>query len=389
MLENENNPEVKETGSRTIRKRIAVFAILIAVVCVVVVLFAFRDDLNMDVMRRYVRYLGTSHSEQGGRLTFDGHSSNQYGDYQDAIAVASISGLSFYSLNGEEPFLFQQQMTSPALRVGSETALAFDAGGYALEAAGMRRGSVLSVTAPKPILDADISSDDCICFSTQENGYKSVLNVYNARGSRIYRWLSSSRFLPLCSVSTEARYLAAISMEQKEGMYQSSLCIFKTDSEELQQDIALGNELVYDVEFLDDGTICVVMETGIVWVNTDGSLVGRYRLENAYLKDFDLNGDGFLTLTVNMYKAGSRNSIITVAPDGTECGNTYVGEEILDVSAGGKYVAVLTTNALCIYNDKMELYAQTEDVEAITGIVVRADGSAFLLGEGTGRIFIP
>ena len=49
-----------------------------------------------------------------------------------------------------------------------------------------------------------------------------------------------------------------------------------------------------------------------------------------------------------MYKAGDRCSVVTVDHQGKELGSLFVGAEILDISACGKYLAVLTTEKLMI-----------------------------------------
>ena len=108
-----------------------------------------------------------------------------------------------------------------------------------------------------------------------------------------------------------------------------------------------------------------------------------------YLKDFDDGGSGFLTLCLNMYKAGSRYSVVTLGADGTERGSLFIGEEILDFSAAGKYVAVLTASDLRIYDETLTLYASTDNVAAATDVIQRADGSAILISGGSGSLFIP
>ena len=73
-----------------------------------------------------------------------------------------------------------------------------------------------------------------------------------------------------------------------------------------------------------------------------------------------------------MYKAGSRYSVVTLGADGTERGSLFIGEEILDFSAAGKYVAVLTASDLRIYDETLTLYASTDNVAAATDVIQRA-----------------
>ena len=90
-----------------------------------------------------------------------------------------------------------------------------------------------------------------------------------------------------------------------------------------------------------------------------------------------------------MYSAGNRNTLQTVDFNGNMLGSLYLGEDVLDLSAAGKYLAVLTNENLIIYNSALEVYAQTVDTKAATSVVMRPDGTAMLLGSSDGSLFIP
>ena len=52
-------------------------------------------------------------------------------------------------------------------------------------------------------------------------------------------------------------------------------------------------------------------------------------------------------------------------------------------------VKVLTAEKLSIYNSAMELYYEQSNTSSATNVVMRADGSAILLGGGRGEIMLP
>ena len=143
------------------------------------------------------------------------------------------------------------------------------------------------------------------------------------------------------------------------------------------------------VDYLGDDMICVVGETSVRFFDAAGDILGNYPYGDSFVKDFDLGGNGFLTLSMNMYRAGNRYSLVTLDTDGKELASQYIGQEILDLSACGKYVAVLTMDGLTVYNRLLEEYAYTEEVGAATSVVMCEDGSVLLLGGGTGKIYIP
>ena len=329
-------------NKRGLVKKIILLAVVVLLVCAVVAVSVFSGGFHLDSLRRWVKYMNVD-EETNGVYSFDAHSSNRYASFDGGLALASVSGLSTFDESGAERFLIQQQMNLPQLQVAGDMAMAYDVGGNTLVALHKRSGEVLHLEEARPILDADLSSGGYICTSSSASGYKSVLSVYNADQDLIYRWLSSTTYIPNCAISPDGRTMAAIGLGQSDGVFESSLLFFRTDAEELQTTVSLGSDLIYDVMFLDGNTVCAVGETGVQYVSMKGELLGMCSYEDRYLKDFDAGGDGFLTLSVNMYRAGNRYSLLTIDKQGQKIAELYIGQEILDLSACGRYLAVLTT----------------------------------------------
>ncbi len=382
-------PIYPQKRPKNLLRRILLLLGILLVVCAVVAAIVFRDALNMDGLRRWFRYFNVRDDGSYGQYTVDSHNSNRYASFDGGLAVASVGGLNTYDSRGGETTVAQAQMELPAIQTGGQLVMAYDVGGTTLLAVHKRNGEVLRLTAEKPILDAYISQGDAICYATSASGYKTVLAVYDGGQELIYRWLSSTVYMPLCAVSADGRYLAAVGLGQTGGVFESTLYLFQTNSEELALSASLGNELFYDLTFLDDRTICAIGEDSMCFLSLDGTRLGSYDYGELYLKDFDDGGDGFLTLSMNMYKAGNRYSLTTVDEKGQEIASVYIGQEILDVSACGHYVAALTSQGLTIYNRDLTVYHETAETGSATSVLMREDGSALLLGGGVGRLYIP
>ena len=377
------------SGHRGLWKKIVVFAVIVAAVCGLVALILFSDGLNLDSLRRWVKYMNVSGDGSYGVYSFDSHSSNRYESFGDGLAVASVSGLTVFGEQGEELFTMQKQMALPQLQVRGDLAVAYDVGGGSLLALHRKNGEVLRLEENRAILDADLSDGGYLCISSSASGYKSVLSVYNNSQNLIYRWLSSTTYIPLCSVSADGRWLSAVGLGQSGGAFESSLLLFRTDSDDIQRSVSLGSQLIYDLMFVGDKTICAVGETSVQFLSLEGELLGSYAYEDRYLKDFTDGGDGFLTLAVNMYRAGNRYSLVTVDEKGRELASVYLGQEILDLSACGRYIAALTPEGLTVYTQSLSVYAETADTGSATSVVMRKDGSVLLLGNGQGKLYLP
>ena len=280
-------------------KRIAAFVLLAVLVAGGVAAYVFRDQLNLDALQRYVRYLNVSDDSKSGRFLYDESNSNQYACLTGGLAVASATGLSLYDKDGTETASIQAAMSVPVLKTGNTVALAYDAGGTVLEAASQKKGSVLHVASQRAILDADIAADDSICYLSSEPGYKSVLYVYNSQQSLIYRWLSASQYFMRCAVASGSKYAAAAVLGQQDGMFESSVVLFRTDAEEIACTIPIGNAMIYDLHFVSDSKLCVLAEDALSFYDLDGNLLGSFSYGESYLKDYTT--DGYAKVLCDLY----------------------------------------------------------------------------------------
>ena len=74
---------------------------------------------------------------------------------------------------------------------------------------------------------------------------------------------------------------------------------------------------------------------------------------------------------------------------GAELGRLSSGEQILDISAAGKYLAILTSSSLSIYDQALQEYDVSDNTAGAASVVMRADGSAILLANGHGTLYVP
>ena len=192
-----------------------------------------------------------------------------------------------------------------------------------------------------------------------------------------------------CAVASGSNYAAAAVLGQQDGMFESSVVLFRTDAEEIACTIPIGNAMIYDLHFVSDSKLCVLAEDALSFYDLDGNLLGSFSYGESYLKDYTTDGSGCLTLVMNLYQAGNRYTVLTVGYDGAELGRLSSGEQILDISAAGKYLAILTSSSLSIYDQTLQEYDVSDNTAGAASVVMRADGSAILLANGHGTLYVP
>ena len=94
-------------------------------------------------------------------------------------------------------------------------------------------------------------------------------------------------------------------------------------------------------------------------------------------------------MLLNRYRSGSVGRLVTVNEKGEELASLDVSEEVLDLSAAGRYLAVLYADSLVVYNQDLEVYATYEGTDYASGVLMRSDGSALLTSGESASLFLP
>ena len=94
-------------------------------------------------------------------------------------------------------------------------------------------------------------------------------------------------------------------------------------------------------------------------------------------------------MLVGKYRAGSQAELYTVDAQGAPSAGLSINEQVLSLSAAGKYVAVLTADRLDIYTPSLDLYDTLEGTNGAKKVLMRDDGTALLIGSGSAHLYVP
>lgn len=384
----EKRVDKSKEGKHPIRSFLS-FILLLAAVLLVVLFAAYRDGTGFDILRRYLHY---GRAEQAGGETvyhYDAASKNRFALLGESLAVLSDASLSLYNSAGEEVWSAPVTMTAPALVSGGGRAAAYDVGGtslYVLDQSGL----LLELTADEeePYISATLNKNGTLAVTAQKKGYKGSVKVYDrALGTDpAFEFKSSQRFVLDGYVLGDC--LAAVTLGQENGVFVSNIVLYEMPGTDPAADYSITGGLTAAVGELE-GRLATVSDTALTFANTTGEITGTYSYSGSYLREYDLGGTGFAALLLNRYRSGSVGRLVTVDKDGEELGSLDVREEVLDVSASGRYLAVLYSDRLAIYNQDLQPYATLQGTGDAKGVLMRPDGSALLLSAGSASLFLP
>ncbi len=371
---------------RVLLSRAAALVVTVLLVLGAVYLVANRDKLNVDALRRALTYRSTA-GIQAEVLSYDSASGGAVAALDGGILVCSQTGLQLVARSGnlvlDEAVTFAQ----PVISAAGSYAVAYDAGGSGLYLIHDREVAwTYTAAGDQGILAARVDEGGWVTIVEQASGYKAAVTVYNAALSPVVTENISSAFVTDAILSPDRQTLAAVTIGEDDSGFYSTLIFYSvSDGAELAR-CPLSDDIVLDMDWEADalwvmgeyGAYCV-QEQAVAFSSVDS---GRY------LRAFSLGGDGFAAAYCTKYQSGGAGEVLLLGADGTEQ-SFAVSEEVLDLSAAGNYLAVLTAGELTIYRGDLTVYASTANESGARRVLMRADGSALLVSNESASLYLP
>ena len=371
--------------------RLLAFLVTLALLLGAVAAVVYRDRLNFDSIRRWFVYRSLEKSDSGQTESFQYDSAGKggYSRVGDDLLVWSTAGVRLYSSGGVEYLNESLTLNRPVADTCGSAALIYDTGGNVLHTYEDRSTSfVLNTEQGHEILSARMGPGGSFAVTTREPGYKGVVTVYSSGGHPVVGIRISTRFVTDGLLSDDGKTVAVLTVGQNEDVFESGLDLYALDGDVPFASYSLGNNAILDLR-ADGSAFWALGESSLSVARADGSAAVHYDYAGRYLKDYALEGDGFSALLLGKYRAGSGAALVTVGADGQELASLDLEDQVLDLDASGRYVAVLTAAGLTLYTKDLQLYDALENTMGARSVVLRSDGTAFLVGGETARLYIP
>lgn len=390
-----NPPKKKKPRFLT---RLVLFLIALAMVLAAVALVAFRDTLNLDSVKRWFHYrsLVLSDSGQAESFLYDGSLDDTFAVLDGDLLVCSKNAISLYSGSGTQYVSQAVALDNPVVDTNGSLAVVYDAGGTDLYVLGQRE-LIWSADDLDNILSARLNKNGQLTVVTQASGYRGVVTVYSAAYEAVMRVRISTAFVMDAALSDDGQTLAILTIGQQEGDFTSQLLLTTLNSAVNpvgesadfvpEQTIDLGGNVVLALRH-DQQLIWALGDRGLSVALHDGS-ASYTDWSDRYLKLYDLSGDGFSAALLGKYRAGSQATLEVVDDQGKTTGSLELNEQVLSLSASGRYLAVLTGDRLDIYTADMSLYSTLEGTQGARKVLLMEDGSAILISSDSASFFVP
>ena len=372
-------------------RRLLSLLLVLIIVLAAVALTVYWDKINIDAIRRSISYMGTEQSETGKTepFSYDRGTGNSFSGLGKRLVFVSNKEAVIYDYDGTILFQKDIRMDTPALDTGGNAAVAYDIGGSDLFVFS-EKGEKLALRMEDDlaIYSASLNRSDWLAVTSQKKSQKGCVAVYNANMDKVFEFDSSSRFVTGAYVTEDCKYMVAQTLGEQEGAFVSEMVVYRLDSEEQYAEFAIEDAMVLEIGSVGGQTLCIADDRAVV-ATAGGKISATYDYALPYLREYSCEGDGFAVLAMNRHRAGTSGKLVTLGSEGETIAEVDLAEEILDLSAAGRYIAVLYADRLVIYNKDLTEYAVLEHTETAESVCMRGDGSVWLISDDEIALLLP
>lgn len=353
-------------------------------------LIVYRDELNLNALKRWLTYrnLETGETGQAEPFTHAGGARISFACLENGVLTASAAGAHYYSFSGD---LFAEEVVdldAPILSASNKVGVVYDAGGQSLF---LFRGTeeVLSLDGKGELLSARVNDAGWLAVTAQKTGYKGAVTVYDQEGGQVIEISLSSTFVMDAAISPDCKTVAVVTLGQTGGQFSSQVLFYPVNQTEPSAKAELEGITVLDLDY-ESGLLWVLGEDRILTVNpANGAIQGSYTFGRSYLKDCSLEGKDFALLLTGRYQAGNANEAVIIGPDGSIQTSLELNTPVLDCSAAGDSFALLTGSQLQLFDRQAQVLAQLDATQAAQHVDLSPDGSALLANAQQAWLYIP
>ena len=371
--------------------RLAATLVVLAVAVRLVGAVAFRDRLNVDSVKRWFHYRSLIRSDSGRAESFPygGELTDTFAVLDGDLLVCSRNAISLYSGSGAQYINQSAGMENPVVNTNGSLAVVYDAGGSELYVLG-QRSLVWAAEGLESILSARLNKNGQLTVVTQASGYRGTVTVYDASYSPVMRIDLSSAFVMDAVLSDDGHTLGILTVGQADGAFTTSLELYDMTyaSGEYKPDFTcrLGGGVVLETRHTAEA-VWSLADRGLTVTGHDGRSSG-VSWADKHLRRYTLSGDGFAAALLGKFRAGSQAELWVVDSQGQRR-ILELNEQVMSISAAGRYLAVLTGDRLDIYTDQLELYDTLEGTQGARTVLLMPDGSAILISADSAGFYIP
>lgn len=375
--------ESKEKTTGTLK---IIFRIIVLLVLATALLYVITNAENIKTSKIMAIITGKRFErEEATRFDFTPDPVNAFAIYQDGLTVLSSTGLSIIDSSGNERLLFPAKFSKPVIKTAGKYLVGYDLGGnrwlYVEDYQVVRNALSESL-----ILTAEINERGWAVIVSEKIGSKATCTVYNDDLEIVYEWISPERYITCTELSNDCKSAAVGGLRQENAKIISTVILLHLDSEIPYAQIDIEDVVILDLKYLSDGSVAVLTENSVIVLDRKGEERGRFEFDNSLLLDYDFDGEDFLLLRLQRSGSAEISDVYLLNFDAKD-EQTVSVSNIISIDAQEKYIGILTSDTVMVYNSNLEKQFVSEISAGSKKLLIREDGAALVLSTVEATIF--
>lgn len=345
--EKENEAYLHYAKQTKILRRVRVIAVIVLISFLVMMVVLFRDSITIENLQYFLRYLDTrqAQSDTISSIPYDSSSVSDIAVYKGGLAMVDSASVSLYDLNGDVIMTKEAANTSPLISSGDTTFLVYNIGGNTVQMYNSLT-CLFEQTYDNPISCAAVNNDGMFFVGTRSMEYRSVIDVYNKNFELIYQWFSPDKYLMCADLKDGGDSLVTAAIYANEdGSSSAVVSVYRTNSEDVQSEIALTDQIPLSVHFQSNGGIVLITDRGLQFYD-DALKLKNEVTYTGYVPVRAESFDEYSYFALNKNVVGSQHEITVTDRDGNVLFSKNVEGEITDCTRSGDMLYFLMERQL-------------------------------------------
>ena len=248
--------------------------------------------------------------------------------------------------------------------------LTYELGGYDLE---IRSGDTVmfSHRFDYPIYCADIAENGAFAAAIGAQGAQAQVIAYDSHYSEQFWWVSAERVIYSLALNSNAEYIAVGGMQLDEGTLDSIVEVFQLSDGSQRAFLTFNDEMLLGLQLLEDGSVSSVTTEGIYVFSPAGKLRNDYTYEGEGIAAFDIAFDGKIAAAIGDYDANHELRVVKLDSNGALLGEAALDRDIESVHIYEDSVLAFVGERAIRFDAEMKKAASTETPEALAVIPVK------------------
>ena len=293
-------------------------------------------------------------------------SNGNFDTYRGGFAYVSDTHYVVCGNDGAERFNSQVSFNDPVLKLNyNGTSVIYELGGYTYSLYSDSEVLYTGQTESKMYL-ADVTPDMKFATVTESHDYKAKLSVYSGENTPIYGYSFEEYYITAMALNSDATGAVACGITAEQGIEKSVVYVFDFTEEKPKAFHEISSDVVFDCEYLDDGSVCVIGENASYIINGKNfSKLTKNSYSQMTMVSYDINTDT-AELLISLSRSG----------DGRNCTVQCIGRSgSVNSQLVTDYAATFTTsykNRVAI-SDKSNIYLYSQSGELLKTVKAAGD----------------